>query len=590
MSNMTALDRIRMQIQWNRLLSVVEEQAQTLVRTAFSTSAREAGDISAGAFDTTGRMLAQAVTGTPGHVNAMAASVRSFLAKYPLQTMEEGDVFLTNDPWLGTGHLNDFTAVTPTFHRGRIVALFASTTHVVDIGGRGFGPDGRQVYEEGLNIPILPLVKRGEFNALVLEIVRVNVRNPVEVEGDLYSLAACNEVGGRRLVDMMNEFELADLEDISRYVIDTSREGMLAEIRALPHGTYRNSMRVDGYERELDLVAAVTIDDTGISVDFDGTSAVSTYGINVPITYTEAYASFGVRCVIGSRIPNNAGSLAPVRVTAPVGTILNAPHPCGVTARHVIGQMLPDVVLGCLGQIIPDRVPAEGTSCLWNPVLLGGHGMTGDDLQSGPEFAMNTFHTGGTGGRPGKDGLDATAFPSGVRNTPVEVNETIAPLVFWRKEYREDSGGPGRFRGGTGQIMEVAHASDRAFAINTMFDRVIHPPRGRNGGGSGKTGRVYLKSGAAEFKGKGRQTIPRGDCLVLEMPGGGGLGDPLDRDPERVASDVRNGLVSAERARTDYGVVIGAHERLDRERTESERQSRRAATAGTAGGDQAAAD
>ncbi|MCY3596282.1 MAG: hydantoinase B/oxoprolinase family protein, partial [Rhodospirillales bacterium] len=186
----TTLDRIRMQIQWNRLLSVVEEQAQALVRTAFSTSAREAGDISAGAFDTSGRMLAQAVTGTPGHVNAMAASVKSFLAKYPLEMMEEGDVFLTNDPWLGTGHLNDFTAVTPTFRSGRIVALFAATTHVADIGGRGFGPDGRQVYEEGLNIPILPLAKRGEFNALVLEIVRANVRNPVEVEGDLYSLAA----------------------------------------------------------------------------------------------------------------------------------------------------------------------------------------------------------------------------------------------------------------------------------------------------------------------------------------------------------------------------------------------------------------
>ena len=579
MRNMTALDRIRMQIQWNRLLSVVEEQARTLVRTAFSTSAREAGDISAGVFDTTGRMLAQAVTGTPGHVNAMAASVRSFLAKYPLDTMEEGDVFLTNDPWLGTGHLNDFTAVTPTFHGGRIAALFASTTHVVDIGGRGFGPDGRQIYEEGLNIPILPLAKRGEFDAMVLEIVRANVRNPVEVEGDLYSLAACNEVGGRRLMDMMTEFGLADLDDISRYVIETSREGMLAEIRGLPHGTYRNSMRIDGYERELDLVAAVTIDDTGLAVDFDGTSAVSTYGINVPITYTEAYASFGVRCVIGSRIPNNAGSLAPVRVTAPVGTILNAPHPCAVTGRHVIGQMLPDVVLGCLGRIIPDRVPAEGTSCLWNPVLLGGHGMTGDDLDDsgGPEFAMNTFHAGGTGGRPGKDGLDATAFPSGVRNTPVEVNETIAPLVFWRKEYREDSGGPGAFRGGTGQVMEIAHAGDSAFAINSMFDRVIHPPRGRNGGGPGRTGRIYLKSGVAEFRGKGRQTIPRGDRLVLEMPGGGGLGDPLDRDPERVAGDVRNGLVSAGRARADYGVVIGADERLDRERTEGERRARRRA-------------
>lgn len=578
MRNMAALDRVRMQIQWNRLLSVVEEQAQTLVRTAFSTSAREAGDISAGAFDPAGRMLAQAVTGTPGHVNAMAASVRSFLAKYPLEVMEEGDVYLTNDPWLGTGHLNDFTAVTPTFHGGRIVALFASTTHVADIGGRGFGPDGRQVYEEGLNVPIVPLAKRGDFNPMLLEIVRANVRNPVEVEGDLYSLAACNDVGSRRLTGMMSEFELHDLDDLSRYVIDTSHDGMLAEIRALPHGTYRNSMRIDGYERDVDLVAAVTIDDTGLSVDFDGTSPVSSYGINVPITYTEAYASFGVRCVIGSRIPNNAGSLAPVRVTAPAGTILNAPHPCAVTARHVIGQMLPDVVLGCLHQVMPGRVPAEGASSLWNPVLLGGHGMTGDDdPPSGPAFAMNTFHTGGTGARPGKDGLDATAFPSGVRATPIEVNETIAPLVFWRKEYREDSGGPGAFRGGAGQIMEVAHADGSAFAINTMFDRVIHPPRGRNGGGAGWTGRVYLKSGAAEFPGKGRRTIPRGDRLVLEMPGGGGLGDPLERDPERVAGDVRSGLVSAERALADYGVVVGADEGVDREGTERARRERRAA-------------
>ena len=576
MSDATTLDRIRMQIQWNRLLSVVEEQAQALVRTAFSTSAREAGDISAGAFDTSGRMLAQAVTGTPGHVNAMAASVKSFLAKYPLEMMEEGDVFVTNDPWLGTGHLNDFTAVTPTFRGGRIVALFAATTHVADIGGRGFGPDGRQVYEEGLNIPILPLAKRGEFNALVLEIVRANVRNPVEVEGDLYSLAACNEVGGRRLVGMMDEFGLDDLEDLSRYIIDTSHEGMLTEIRALPHGTYRNAMRIDGYERELDLVAAVTIDDTGLSVSFDGTSPVSSYGINVPITYTEAYASFGARCVIGSRIPNNAGSLAAIRVTAPEGSILNAPPPCAVTARHVIGQMLPDVMLGCLGQVIPDQVPAEGTSCLWNPVFLGGHGMTGDDLQSGPTFAMNTFHAGGTGARPGKDGLDATAFPSGVRNTPIEVNETIAPLVFWRKEYREDSGGAGTYRGGTGQIMEVGYAGDRAFAINTMFDRVLHPPRGRNGGQPGQVGRIYLKSGAAEFKGKGRQTIPRGEHLVLEMPGGGGLGDPLDRDPERVAEDVRNGFVSIERARADYGVVLDPRHRLDRVRTRNERNARRA--------------
>jgi N-methylhydantoinase B len=401
MRNASAIDQIHMQIQWNRLLSVVEEQAQVLVRTAFSTSAREAGDISAGVFDVQGRMLAQAVTGTPGHVNAMAASVGSFLEVYPIEVMEVGDIYVTNDPWKGTGHLNDFTVVTPTFLDGKIVALFACTTHVVDVGGRGFGPDGRQVYEEGLCIPIMPMAKGGEFSEPVLAIMRANVRNPVEVEGDLYSLAACNDVGGERLVAMMREFSLQNLDELGGHIIDSSRAGMLAEVRALPFGTYKNAMRIDGYEKEVDLVCEMTISESGIDLDFTGTSPTSSYGINVPVTYTEAYATFGVRCIIGNRVPNNAGSLEPVRISAPVGCILNAPRPAAVTARHVIGQMLPDVVLGCLNQIIPDRVPAEGTSCLWNPVLLGGHGLSDEDYGDATPFAMNTFHSGGTGARPG---------------------------------------------------------------------------------------------------------------------------------------------------------------------------------------------
>ena len=216
MSQNSALDQIRMQIQWNRLLAVVEEQAQTLIRTAFSTSAREAGDISAGVYDCEGRMLAQAVTGTPGHVNAMAASVGFFLERFPLNTMQPGDVFVTNDPWRGTGHLNDFTVVTPTFLDDRIVALFACTTHVVDVGGKGFGPDGRQIYEEGINIPIMRLAEKGMFVEPVLAIIRNNVRNPIEVEGDLYSLAACNDVGGSRLIDMMHEFGMDTLDRTRR--------------------------------------------------------------------------------------------------------------------------------------------------------------------------------------------------------------------------------------------------------------------------------------------------------------------------------------------------------------------------------------
>jgi N-methylhydantoinase B len=563
-----------MQIMWNRMISVVEEQAQTLIRTAFSTTVREAGDLSAGVFDLQGRMLAQAVTGTPGHINAMAASVSHFLKKYPTDRMREGDVFVTNDPWLGTGHLHDFTVVSPTFRNGKLVALFACTSHVVDVGGIGFGADGRQVYDEGICLPIMPLFREGVANESLFEIVRTNVREPVQVEGDLYSLAACNDTGSKRLVDMMDEFELDTMDELGGYVIENSGQAMLEEIGKLPFGTYENTMRIDGYERELDLVATMTIGEDGMDIDFTGTSPISNFGINVPMSYTEAYASFGVRCVVGPTVPNNAGSLAPVRVTAPEGSILNAPHPCAVAARHVIGQMLPDVVLGCLSQATDGLVPAEGTSCLWNPILMAGHGLSGDEaFENATPFNINCFHNGGTGGRPTKDGLSATAFPSGVRNTPIEITESITPLIVWRKEYRTDSAGPGEHRGGTGQIMEFTNAEGAPFTISALFDRVKNPPRGRDGGKAGRTGRLYLGSGR-ELKGKGQQPVPSGDRLVMETPGGGGYGDPLARDARQVALDVRDGLVTAEAAREAYGVVVGSDGSLDEAATAAERSGR----------------
>lgn len=370
---------------------------------------------------------------------------------------------------------------------------------------------------------------------------------------------------------MMDEFGMVSVDPLAEHIIQASIDGMRAEIAKLPNGVYKNAMRIDGYEAPVDLVATMTIKDDEIAVDFTGTSPVSAYGINVPMSYTDAYASFGVRCVVGNRVPNSAGSLGTVRITAPEGCILNAPEPCAVTARHVIGQILPDVMLGCLNQVIPDRVPAEGTSCLWNPVLMGGHGVVDGPDQRGRAFAMNTFHTGGTGARPAKDGLNATAFPSGVRNTPVEINETIAPLVFWQKEYRPDSGGAGQWRGGTGQIMEIGHAEDAPFAISSMFDRIEHPPRGRNGGANGATGRIAVKD-RRELKGKGRQTIPAGERLRLEMPGGGGLGSPYERPAELVADDVRNGMVSAEAARALYGVVVSTDGAVDEAATAAARE------------------
>ena len=573
MSANSPLSRIHNQLMWNRLIAVVEEQAQTLIRTAFSNTVREAGDLSAGVFDLEGRMLAQAVTGTPGHVNAMAASVGFFLEKFPVATMREGDIYITNDPWMGTGHLHDFTVVTPAFRKGRAVALFASTSHVVDVGGLGFGPDGRQVYEEGIYLPIMHLAREGVMNESLLEIVRANVREPVQVEGDFYSLGACNDTGVARLLEMMDEFDLDDVEELGGFIMESSHRSMLDEIRALPFGTYENSMRIDGYDEEIDLVATLTIGESGIDIDFDGTSPISAFGINVPITYTQAYASFGARCVVGASVPNNTGSLTPVRVTAPPGCILNAPHPCAVAARHAIGQMLPDVVLGCLEPALEGQVPAEGTSCLWNPVLYAGHGIAGRAGDSTP-FTVSLFHNGGTGARPRADGLSATAFPSGVRNTPVEINEAIAPIIVWRKEYRQDSGGPGRHRGGTGQVMEITSAEGAPFAISSMFDRIKHPARGRRGGAAGRTGRMYTNAGT-ELRGKGRQPVPAGERLVMEMPGGGGYGHPFERDPERVRDDVRNELVSPEAAARDYGVVLAADGSVDRAATEVRRAEAR---------------
>jgi N-methylhydantoinase B len=538
--NTSSLDRIHAQILWDRLLAVVEEQAQTLVRTAFSTTVREAGDISAGVFDTRGRMLAQAVTGTPGHVNAMAASVGFFLQRFPVDTLHPEDVLLTNDPWHGTGHLNDFTVVTPVFHKGRPVALFAATSHIADVGGLGFGPDGRQVFEEGLNIPIGYLYRAGESNEVLLEILRANVRDPRAAEGDLHSLTACNRAGAERLVETLDEFGMDGLDEAGGVIVRNSRAAMLEEIRKLPRGRWTNAMRIDGYDEPVDLVCALTIGEDGIDVDFSGTSPVCGHGINVPLTYTQAYASFGVRCVVGNDIPNNAGSLEVVRVTAPAGCILNAPRPAAVSARHAIGQMLPDVVLGCLEEPLGGQVPAEGASCLFGPVFLGGRGLIAGS--AGEPFVINAFYAGGTGGRPGKDGLDCTAFPSGVRSTPVEITENAAPLVIWRKEYRPGSGGAGEYRGGVGQVMEFAHRDGEAFAVSKMFDRVQHPPRGRQGGEPGTPARVYVKDGPP-LRGMGRETIPAGGRMVLETAGGGGRGKPHDRDPEAITEDRKKGLL-----------------------------------------------
>jgi N-methylhydantoinase B len=550
------ISEIEVQIMWNRLLSVVEEQGQTLVRTAFSTSAREAGDISAGVFDLKGRMLAQAVTGTPGHINTMAASVGHFLEVFPVADMQEGDVYITNDPWKGTGHLYDLVVVSPTFMDGRIVAMFACTSHLVDMGGVGQTPEGRQIWHEGLFIPLLRLVRAGVVNEDLMAMIGANVREPVQVVGDVYALIACNDIGSRRLVSMMREFRLEEIETLGEEIISRSRRAMAEAIGKLPKGTWTNSMRIDGYEAPIDLVAAVTIGEDTIHVDFTGTSGMSSYAINCPLNYTEAYTTFGINCVVAPTIPNNAGTLDAVKVTAPPNTIVSATYPAAVYARSSTGHMMPDVVYGALEKAIPGRVPAEGTSNLWSLKMVAGHGLTWVGEKTGTPFMVMSFHSGGAGARPDQDGLSATPFPSGVRNVPVEATEAITPLVIWRKELRQDSGGSGKFRGGLGQVMEVSSREDAAFGLFAGFERVKFPARGRNGGKEGACGRVSLASGTA-LKPKGLQVVPPGERLVIDMPGGGGMGSPAERDPDAVRRDVRLGYLSAEAARLEYGIDLG---------------------------------
>jgi N-methylhydantoinase B len=359
-------------------------------------------------------------------------------------------------------------------------------------------------------------------------------------------------------VEMMDEFRMDSLDGLAEFIFDSSLRATVAEIGKLGRGTFAAEISSDGYDEPVTLKGAMTILEDAIEVDFAGTSGLSQRGINVPAAYTRAYACFGIKVVVAPEIPNNWASLAPFRMAIPEGCILNAPRPYPVSVRHVIGHLIPDLVMGCLHQVVPDRVAAEGASCLSNPPMRGGASVSGQARGNRPvvaDFEIITFNSGGTGARRRLDGLDATAFPSGVRTMPVEATENVSPLVFWRKELREGSGGAGETRGGFGQVMEVGTKGELEYAVNATFDRIANAPRGREGGGDGAAGAVRLKSGKV-LRPKGFQVIPDGDRLILELPGGGGMGDPVRRDPALVARDVRYGLVSRAEAETVYKVAL----------------------------------
>ena len=541
-------NKTNFQVMWDRLLGVVEEQAQALIRAAFSPIVRECGDISAGIFDAQGNMLAQAVTGTPGHINTMAEAVKTLLRHFPAQTMKANEIYMTNDPWIASGHLNDFLLLQPAIVDSQVVGFTSCTSHLFDLGGKGMGPDGSDIYDEGLFIPPCKLVENGEVNQLLLNIIKANSREPIANLGDIYALIACCETGIAQLLAMMEEFKLSHLDELSKHIIESSKTATLESIRELPIGTYNYVLPVDGYESEIELHGSLEITHDDIKVDFSGTSGCSKFGINVPLNYAAAYTVFAMRCLIGPDIPNNAGSLGLFKVSAPNDCILNAQHPAPVAMRHTLGQMTPDLVFGCLHQAIPERVPAEGASCMYDLPLRH----TPEDLlMGGKAFGIELTHNGGTGARPGLDGLSATAFPSGVWGSQIEISESVAPIIIKKRELIADSGGAGEYQGGLGQRIELTPSGDESFLVFLSVERMKYPAKGRAGGYDGAAGLITMNDGKV-ISGKGEFRVNPGETMIVNTPGGGGFGTPTARNKDAIETDLKNNLISTEFAKSRY--------------------------------------
>ena len=514
------MDGIELEIQWSNLIGIVSEQAKALQRIAFSPIVREAGDLASALFDARGRMVAQANTGTPGHINSLAAAGGHLHGLFA-GALAAGDVVITNDPWLSAGHFFDITVFTPVFDGARHIAYIGSTIHHTDIGGYGIGAGARDVHEEGLWIPPLKLYDRGTPNATLHAMIRSNVRTPDHVFGDLAAQVSAGKQGGERLIAMCRRYGLDDIEQLADEVIRRSEDATRAAIRRLKAGTYHGESRFDVPGGEvITLKTAVTID-TGageVLIDFAGSSGASPSGINVVMNYTHAYSTFAIRSCLNPDLPNNHGSLAPIKVTAPKGSIVNCEYPVPVNARHVVGMYVPMPILKALHHVMPDRVLAEGAGAVWTMQIQGRHA-------DGRAFTSSMFnYSGGMGARATKRGPDATCYPTGVAAVPVEILEAAMPIVFDRKELRPGSGGAGRAAGGDGQIIQFHMRTAHPWTLNAVPSRLDRGPEGLAGGASGAAGRFTVNGKPVNEARK--ITLAPEDVVVLETPGGGGFGPP----------------------------------------------------------------
>jgi N-methylhydantoinase B len=555
------VDPILLEILWTRMVSIADEIGATIADAGFSTVLRENHDYSCAVFDTKGKMLAQASQSATGHIGAMPYLAKEFLKRFPLESLKEGDLLITNDPWIGCGHLNDVYIGGPIFRKGRMVGMIFTSAHQMDIGGRLASPESRSVYEEGIMIPPLKLYRAGEPNQDVWDIIRSNVRFSDKVIGDLRAQVAATYVGCQRVLEAMDEYGLEELETIAEAIITQTEVRMRKAIEELPDGVYLsegNLEMTDGNDNPIMVKAKVIIEGDHIIVDYTGTSPEVQKPVNCVLNYCRTYTVIGIKLAIAPFLPNNEGSYRPIEIRAPEGSVLNTKYPAACYNRHFIGLRLPDVLFKALVQCAPEKVIAGSGSCpVWLYTVSG-------QRSGGQPFLLNSHAFGGLGARPDQDGVSTVAFPPNIYDIQAEIVENETPLLVEYRRYRADSGGAGTFRGGLGEEVRISAWAKGDLRPNWAVDvavvpgRYIEPANGVQGGLPGAIGEVHVNDkNVASTIGR-EQMLKAGGTLTYLTPGGGGYGDPRLRSPDAVKEDVRLGFVSAEAALAVYGVTVDA--------------------------------
>ncbi len=562
---MRAFDPVTLEILWNRCRSILNEEIAGLIRAAFSPIIREAKDCSAGLYDRAGNFMTHADEGEC-HIRQ---TVKCFLEKFSPDELKPGDVLISNDPWKVGGHINDTAVVVPIFLRERVVGFTAYLGHHIDMGGRGFSADSTSLYEEGIFIPFVKLFDQGEPNLDVFEIISNNIRHPEVVMSDIRAQMGAAEAAAAKVARMMDEFGLEDLDGLSEAMIATSEEATRAAIAGIPQGTYRHTAYTDGYDATdpIKMALALTFKGSDITIDYSGSSPQSMYGINLVYNHTLALTHQCLMCTIFPHVRDNEGSYRPLNLIAPEGSVMNAKHPAPVMARHLTGFYIPSAVFGALAKVMPDRVVADSAA-------VSNFGVIGTNERGDPMVGICTC-LGGMGARPTKDS-PTTLFPFVIADIPIEVIENEFPLFVRKREMIQDSGGPGRFRGGLGQEIEVQVRSKQPATFFCMQERINHPPLGLRGGSPGATADLVINNKVRPHPKKGYMLQP-GDTVRIRANGGGGYGPPTRRDPEKVLADVLDGYVSAEQAKRAYRVALDLKaRRVDGEKTRRLRSSKQA--------------